>query len=432
MTITSAMSAGVAGLNANAARLGTISDNIANASTYGYKRAAIEFSAMVNGGGAKGSYVAGGVQSATSRLIDERGGLVTTGNALDLAVSGRGMLPVTAGGALAGGQSTMMLTRSGAFRLDETGQLRTESGLVLLGWPAKADGSIPLNPRNSSSGLQPIVVNTSAPTGNPTSKLSLGVNLPSNETIAGASGASLPLGVEYFGNLGRSETLDISFTPQVPLSGDSNTWQMVIRDSASNNAIIGEYELVFDGSRTTGGSLLSVNALLGGAYDASSGEISVTVGGGPMNIVLGRLGESDALTQLAGPFAPVSIVKDGSAVGTISGLEINEKGLVIARYDSGFTRTLYQVPLVDVPNLNGLEAISDQAYKITRDSGAFYLWDAGTGPTGSVSGYSREGSTTDIAGELTSLIQTQRAYSSNAKVITTVDEMLQETTNIKR
>ena len=61
-----------------------------------------------------------------------------------------------------------------------------------------------------------------------------------------------------------------------------------------------------------------------------------------------------------------------------------------------------------------------------------FLWDAGDGPTGSIEGFAREQSTTDIANELTQLIQTQRAYSSNAKIIQTVDEMLQETTNLKR
>ena len=103
-----------------------------------------------------------------------------------------------------------------------------------------------------------------------------------------------------------------------------------------------------------------------------------------------------------------------------------------ATYDTGFTRTLYQIPLVDVPNINGLQAGSDQTYMISTNSGSFYLWDAGDGPTGEIVGYARETSTTDVAAELTSLIQTQRAYSSNAKVIQTVDEMLQETTNIKR
>jgi len=87
---------------------------------------------------------------------------------------------------------------------------------------------------------------------------------------------------------------------------------------------------------------------------------------------------------------------------------------------------------VDVANPNGLVSLSDQAYQLSQASGSFFLWNAGEGPTGSTAGFSREQSATDVAGELTSLIQTQRAYSSNAKIIQTVDEMLQETTNIKR
>jgi flagellar hook protein FlgE len=76
--------------------------------------------------------------------------------------------------------------------------------------------------------------------------------------------------------------------------------------------------------------------------------------------------------------------------------------------------------------------MNNQTFRVSPDSGSFYLWNAGDGPTGGIVGYAREGSTTDVAAELTALIQTQRAYSSNAKVIQTVDEMLQETTNIKR
>ena len=85
-----------------------------------------------------------------------------------------------------------------------------------------------------------------------------------------------------------------------------------------------------------------------------------------------------------------------------------------------------------MPNPNGLITLNNQAFQVSPDSGSFFLWDAGDGPTGPVVGYAREGSATDVAAELTNLIQTQRAYSSNAKVIQTVDEMLQETTNIKR
>ena len=90
------------------------------------------------------------------------------------------------------------------------------------------------------------------------------------------------------------------------------------------------------------------------------------------------------------------------------------------------------MPLVDVPNTNGLISQDNQSYQVSQESGSFFLWDASDGPVGEVVGFALEESATDIAAELTDLIVTQRAYSSNAKVIQTVDEMLQETTNIKR
>ena len=119
-------------------------------------------------------------------------------------------------------------------------------------------------------------------------------------------------------------------------------------------------------------------------------------------------------------------------MGNITGVEVDANGMIYALYDTGVTQTLYQIPMVDVPNQNGLMAMDRQTYAVTPDSGAFLLWDAGTGPTGELVSYVREESTTDVAQELTTMIRTQRAYSSNAKVIQTVDEMLQETTNIKR
>lgn len=77
-------------------------------------------------------------------------------------------------------------------------------------------------------------------------------------------------------------------------------------------------------------------------------------------------------------------------------------------------------------------SLDGQTYMPSPESGNYFLWDAGEGPTGDIVAFAREESAVDVAGELTSMIRTQRAYSSNAKVIQTVDEMLQETTNIKR
>ena len=436
MTISSSLNAGVAGLNANSARLATIADNISNSGTYGYKRAETEFQSMViTSAQGSGTYSAGGVRASTARLIDQHGSLVSTSHPLDIAIAGRGMLPVTPAvsiDAATNGSQPMMMTTTGSFRTDSEGVLKTESGLVLLGWPADADGTVPTFPRDTVSGLEPVVINANQTAGDPTTKMQLGVNLPATDTEVGASGDTLPLSVEYFGNLGTSETLDISFTPTVPASGSSNEWTMTIADSAQAGAVIGQYTLTFDDSRGNGGTLASVTTLSGGAYDATTGELALTVAGGPMTMTIGKLGDPNGLTQLSDSFAPTNITKDGSPVGNLTAVEIDENGYITATYDTGFTRRIYQIPLVDVPNPNGLYAKNNQTYQVSPNSGSFFLWDAGDGPTGSVVGYAREGSTTDVAGELTNLIQTQRAYSSNAKVIQTVDEMLQETTNIKR
>jgi flagellar hook protein FlgE len=435
MTISSSLSAGVAGLNANATRLAAISDNIANSGTYGYKRASTDFTSMViTSSRGAGSYSAGGVRATTTRLIEERGDLVGTANALDIAIAGRGMLPVIQDVSLgnAASDTPLFMTRTGSFRTDADGVLKTDSGLVLMGWPANADGTIPSFPRDTMTGLTPVVINTNQTAGDPTTAMNLGVNLPATATVAGATSAPPPLSVEYFGNLGTSESIEVTFTPVVPATGASNQWTMELRDSASGGALIGEYTLTFDDSRGAGGTLASVAVVSGGAYNAADGTLSLTVAGGPMSVGIGRFGDPNGLTQLSDSFAPVSITKNGSPVGNLTTVEVDEKGFVNATYDTGFTRRLYQIPLVDVPNPNGLLSMSDQTYQVSPDSGSFFLWDAGSGPTGSIQGYSREGSKTDVAAELTNLIQTQRAYSSNAKVIQTVDEMLQETTNIKR
>ncbi|MFQ6550767.1 flagellar hook protein FlgE [Aestuariibius insulae] len=436
MTISSSLNAGVAGLATNASRLSTISDNIANSSTYGYKRVTADFQSMVIESGT-GAYSAGGVRTTTQRLIDERGSLVTTSNATDLAVRGRGLLPVTTEVAVGvdNGDTPLLLTTTGSFRTDSEGYLKTTDGLVLMGWPAEPDGTLPNFSRDTKVGLEPIQIAANQFAGEPTTRMTLGINLPATETDASASGDPEVLSIEYYDNLGTSENLALEFSPTIPATppgGSSNEWTLTLRDSASGNAVVGQYTLAFDDSRSQGGTLQSVTPISGGGYNPATGEIDITVNGGPLSIDIGRIGEADGLTQLSDSFAPVSINKDGSPVGNMTSVEVDQNGFVYANFDNGITRTIYQIPLVDVPNVNGLLALDRQTYSPTQASGSIFLWDAGDGPTGDVVSFAREESTTDVASELTNLIQTQRAYSSNAKVIQTVDEMLQETTNIKR
>jgi flagellar hook protein FlgE len=446
MSMSSALSAGVSGLSANSTRLASISDNIANSSTYGYKRVSTEFESMVvNQGRGGGLYTAGGVRASSLRDVNQRGSLVGTSNPLDIAISGRGMLPVIRSTAVASGSSAqngLMMTTTGSFDIDHQGYLRTADGLVLMGWPANADGSVPAQPRDSTTGLQPIRIDGSQIAADPTSLITLGVNLPANDAVGGASGDAREIEVEYFGNLGDSEKMTFSFTPDVSgaTGSRSNSWTMEVRDSAivndpttaADESLIGSYTLEFSDSQASGGKLTNVTTNSGGAYDPATGTLTVPGANGSMTIDLGRYGASQGITQLSGDLSSANVTKNGSPVGSVTALEIDENGYIRATYDTGFTRTLYQVPVVDVPNTNGLIALDNQTYQVSPESGAFYLWDSGDGPTGEITGYARESSTADVATELTDLIQTQRAYTSNAKVIQTVDEMLQETANLKR
>jgi flagellar hook protein FlgE len=309
-----------------------------------------------------------------------------------------------------------------------------------MGWPANPDGTIPTFPRDTGDGLEPVQINVNQFTSEPTTQISLGVNLPATETEFGASGTPLQLSVEYFDNLGTSQAINISYTPTIPASsGASNTWTMQMTDTAQGGNVIGEYTIVFDNTRGSGGTIASVTSntvaapgTTGGAYDPVTGQFTVSVAGGPIVMDIGPVGAGTGLTQLSDSFAPTSINKDGSPVGNLISVEVDANGFVRANFDIGITRTIYQIPLIDLPNPNGLIAEDNQTYRTSAESGTFFLWDAADGPTGDIIGYALEESATDVAGELTQLIQTQRAYSSNAKVIQTVDEMLQETTNIKR
>lgn len=434
-TLYSSFNAGISGLNANATRLSAISDNIANTGTIGYKRVIASFHSMVMSGSHYGPYIAGGVRASTLRLVDERGSLTSSANATDLAVSGRGFLPVTSGQAVANGDPNLplMMVTTGSFRPDSNGLLRNTAGQILLGWPANPDGTIGTFPRDSLGGLEPVRINANQFASDPTTRITLSANLPSTSTRAGADGTAETMALQYFTALGNTDSLNVAFTPTVPAAGASNEWTATITDA--DGTVVGEYVITFVDTGPDAGRISSVTqagGAPGGAYDPATGQFEVTVGSQTIAIDIGTTSGDGGLTQMADSFIPGTIDRDGSPVQSLVGVQVDANGMVKAYFDSGLIRTIAQIPLVDVANPNGLTALSSQTFQVSADSGALFLWDAGDGPTGEIVGFAREESTTDVAAELTNMIQTQRAYSSNAKVIQTVDEMLQETTNIKR
>ena len=450
MSLSSGLNAGVAGLSVNSARLAVISDNIANSNTNGYRRTDVDFSSLVTASSG-GAFTAGGVQVTTFRDVAQSGALITSNNSTDIAVSGSGLLPVTplSSVSLSGAQRPFQMVATGSFRQNEEGFLITPGELALQGWPTDANGDrLNTVSRDSPVDLEPVRLSAFLTAADSTTEIELGVNLPAEETASTASGASIESPIEYFDAIGLSHQLRFEYTPVIPASGSSNQWTLSVFDSATaantgGAGLIAEFDLTFDGSRTGPGTLLTATAAatnpvdpLGAGttatFDAATGQITANVVDGPLTIQIETNSFGTGLSQLAAPFTPNGLSKNGAPAGNLQGLEIDSNGILAGVYDTGQRRALYQIPLGAVPNPNGLNALDNQAFEISPNSGDVFFFDAGTGPAGEISGFALQQSTVDVAEELTDMIVTQRAFSSNATVIRTVDEMLAETTSLKR
>ncbi|EFH13727.1 flagellar hook protein FlgE [Teichococcus cervicalis] len=183
-------------------------------------------------------------------------------------------------------------------------------------------------------------------------------------------------------------------------------------------------------------NLAAANVL--GTYDAVKGTLTVRVGvqggfaGTELPITIGTFSNFEGITQLTGNYLPTKIEKNGSAFGLLERVSVADDGQVIATFSNGKSRPIYALKLAVFPNANGLNPVSGDAYEMSLAAGAVRLIDPGTGAAGTTNGGALESSNVDIGTELTNLIETQRAYSSNATVVRTADQMLEEATNLKR
>ncbi len=147
---------------------------------------------------------------------------------------------------------------------------------------------------------------------------------------------------------------------------------------------------------------------------------------------LGTSGSTDGLTQFATEFTPNFINQDGATTGFFESVTIDNSGVVTALFDNGVTQPVFQIPLVTFPNPNGLSSITGNAFEETDFSGPVTVRTAGSGGAGEIAASALEQSTVDLAEEFTKMIVTQRAFSANARSITTGDEMLEELIRLKR
>jgi flagellar hook protein FlgE len=425
MSITSAMQNSVSGLKANATAVGNISSNIANAGTDGYRRSFAQMvsSTVTSAGGA--SAPPGGVRAVQASDIDADGQLRMTSRPTDLAISGAGFFVVSKN-PNDPSLSNYMLTRAGSFRPDENGDLRNAAGFYLAGFPYGADGALQAADRNSFGGLSTVNVGAGTIPGEATAQMSIRGNLPSQETGPGA-GDPFISSTSVYDPLGATQRLQFSWEPQTT----DNEWLLTVADEAGTT--LGTLNVAFSATGATPGAPQAYTAPSGALSAVGGGLFDLDLGGGQtVRLDFGAVGTYDGLTQFAGDYTPLDVTVDGSSSGTLTRTEVTESGDVYGIFDNGMRRALYNLPLAMVPNPNGLLSTNGNAYLLSSESGPLELATASVGGTGTITSGALESSNVEIAEELTNLIQVQRAYSSNAKIVTTVDEMLDETMRIKR
>jgi flagellar hook protein FlgE len=407
MTIYSTIGSSLSGLLSQSNDLSTISDNIANASTVGFKEGNTNFETLVYAAGLGAPSAQGGVTTTTSLDVGTAGQLQSTGVSTDLAINGGGFMVVNTNANSNTGN--YLLTRAGSFRPDANGDLVNAAGYYLQGQPINSQTNTG-TPVSAITNLSTVNVSNLSAAGAPTSAMTFTANLPASNTAYSATAATPSTSTEtYYDSLGSAQTLTFSFTPTQAASGAAatNTWTMNIYDSASSTptTAIGSATLVFNGTGSNSGTLSSVTPVGGaGSYSSATGNFTVTTASGQsIPISIGALNSATGMTQFDGNYQTTNVSQNGAAFGRLQGVTIGNDGVVTASFSNGTTRPIYQ---------------------LTNASGVAQIDIPGQGAAGAIDSGSLEQSNVDITTQLTNMIQTQRAYSSNAMVMQTADQML--------
>lgn len=420
MGLYSTMRTSASGMAAQANRLGAVSDNIANSSTTGYKRASMEFSTLVlDSGGTE--YVSGSVESHTRYAISEQGAFNFTTSITDLAVKGDGFFVVSS----ESGQTS--LTRAGSFVPNGVGDLVNAAGFMLMGY-SLANGP-PSIVANGTAGLEVVNVGTLALQANASTAGAFNVNLPSNAAVVAP--ADLP----------SANAATAQFTAMTSVVAYDNLGNEITLDVYSSNLGGGDWEIaVFNradaapggGFPYTGGAL-STETL---TFDMTSGQLdplsptslTVPVPNGA-NLVLDMSGSS----QLAADYTLLdATVVNGNAPSEVERIEIADDGTLYAVFESGTRIATYRIPLADVASPDNMQPLAGNVFVPTADSGEIQIGFPGESGYGTLVSGALEQSTVDLASELTTMIEAERNYTANSKVFQTGSELMEVLVNLKR
>ncbi|MEQ8813735.1 MAG: flagellar hook protein FlgE [Thalassobaculum sp.] len=437
MSIYGGMFSGVSALAAQSQAFGIISDNIANVNTVGYKDTTARFQTLVTESIANTRYSPGGVLARPFVNPEKQGLLQGTTSQTDLALVGDGFFVVNVNDDPVNNGGDYLLTRAGSFTEDEEGNLVNNAGFFLQGWRTDSSGNIVnATTKDQLSSLETVNLAGFTSVSNPTTTANLAANLPANATTSSTQTTNLTI----YDSLGIDHLLTINWTK----SAAANVWDYsidVTNNAGTNTAGIVTGTLGFDpadgtiqsidGASPANGTLAQTTVAINGTTTAPDEFVS---GADDSSIVInwGTVGQSNGMSQLSGQYEATLLNQNGSSPSTLIAVEVDNEGIVTARFENGDTRPIYKLAIGTVPASTELRSENGNAYSLSSGSGDLLLTEAGLQGAGLIESSALESSTVDLSDEFADLIITQRAYSAATRLITTGDELLSEIINVKR
>ncbi|MFC5706196.1 lateral flagellar hook protein FlgEL [Aeromonas eucrenophila] len=388
-------SIGLSGLRAVNQELSVISNNVANASTAGFKSSRAEFAAIYGGG------QAGGVEmNNVSQNFDRNGDVMRTGRGLDLAISGNGFFVLKD----SNGQTSY--TRAGMFQRDASNYLTTANGTRLQGYTTNEAGEL------QSGVVGDIQVKAGNLPAKASDSLEFVANLKADASVIDqtahpfdptkSESYSYSQSSKVYDSLGVEHTVTQYFVK----TGD-NRWQV---------------NYAFNGTKTGAPVTMEFNTN-GTLKTPTTAPVLNLAPAGAEPIVLKA--DLARVSQYASDFNATRNQSNGYTAGDLTGVRVDADGGVYATFTNGQSLRQGQVVMANFTNPNGLLQTNNTTWQQSFSSGQPVLGAPGTGTLGTLTAGAYEGSNVDLTGELVSLMTSQRNYQANAKTISSADKMTQ-------
>jgi flagellar hook protein FlgE len=403
------------GLNNNSYAINVIGDNLANMNTTAFKSGQATFSELlagVSGVDASGNPTSSGLGSSVNGVARNftQGTITSTGKATDVAINGKGYMVV-------GIEGGMGYTRSGALSLNKDGYLTSTDGLQVMGYMG-TDGVI-----DTGGAIEPIIINQGRLI---PSSATTRIGMTANLDAQAATDSTFSTSVKVIDTLGTEHVVTVTFTK----TDTSWDWAATIPAEDTGGTAGGTPVEIGTGSLT-----FSDMGILTGPTDNPTLDITgLANGAADMSMTFGLWDTDGAplLTYYANDSAVSNTTQNGFAASAISSISVDGNGIITGTTENGRTISLAQLALANFPNEAGLLKYKGSTYVSFSSSGEPSIGTAGSGGRGTFVGSALEQSNVDMAAEFVSLIRAQRAYQANSRIITTSDELYQDSISLKR